>query len=75
MGTIRQIREIVIGFVLGGGSIEFRLEMREEYQHRREYWFRVKVPIIGFPRPLFYELELVDEDPDYPSVVILNVHF
>jgi hypothetical protein len=65
----------MVQHVLAGGPIEYRLETREEYQDRRECWFRVKVPIPGFPRSLFFELELTDDDPDYPSAIILNVHF
>jgi hypothetical protein len=65
----------MVRFVLGGGLVDLRLETREEYQNRRECWFRVNVPIAVFHRPLFFELELTDDDPDYPSVMILNVHF
>jgi hypothetical protein len=75
IGTPRRIKEIMVQHVISGGSVEFRKEKREEYQNRRECWFRVKVPVPGFPQPLFCELELTNEDPDYPSVLILNVHF
>jgi hypothetical protein len=75
VGTPREIRAILVHHVLAGGRIDCRRETREEYQGRREFWFRVRVPVPGFPRPLFYELELTDEDPDCPSAVILNVHF
>ena|ERR1700722_596744 len=75
VGTLEEIRALLVDFVFNGGPVEFRYETREEYQHRREYWFRVNVPISGFPRPLFFELELTDDDLELPSVVILNVHF
>jgi hypothetical protein len=75
LGTLKEIRALMIDFVLASGPVEFRKETREEYQHRREYWFRVNVPITGFPRPLFFELELTDDDTELPAIVILNVHF
>ena len=75
VGTPREIRAILVRHVLAGGPIDCRRETREEYQDRREFWFRVRVQVPGFPQPLFYELELTDEDPECPSVAILNVHF
>jgi hypothetical protein len=75
IGTPRQIKAIMVQFVLGGGLVYLRPETRAEYQNRRECWFRVNEPITGFHHPLFFELELTDDDPDYPSVMILSVHF
>lgn len=75
IGTPREIRSLLIWNVAAGGTIDCRRETREEYQDRREFWFRVRVPVAGHPQPLFYELELTDDDLDFPSVVILNVHF
>src|SRR4051794_4085366 len=75
VGSPREIRSLLIWNIAAGGTIECRRETREEYQDRREFWFRVRVPATGFPQPLFFELELTDEDADYPSVAILNVHF
>jgi hypothetical protein len=75
IGSPSKIKAMMVQHVLAGGPIEYRLETREEYQDRRECWFRIRVPITGFPRPLFFELELRDDDPDYPTAIILNVHF
>ena len=75
VGTPADIRRIVVQFIVGGGLIEFRAETREEYRTRRDYWFRANVPIAGHPVPLFFELELIDDDENDPFVTILNVHF
>jgi hypothetical protein len=76
IGTPAAIKKLLVQYVLTqNGRIEIRRETREEYQDRREFWFRVRVPIDGYARPLFFELELTDDDPDLPSAMILNVHF
>ena len=75
VGTPREIRSLLVWSVLAGATIDCRRETREEYQDRREFWFRVRVPVAGHAQPLFYELELTDDDKDLPSVAILNVHF
>jgi hypothetical protein len=75
VGTPLTVRGMLVQFVLAGGTIECRKETREEYQDRREFWFRALVPVAGHPQPLFFELELSDDDQELPSVVILNVHF
>lgn len=75
LGTIAAIKALLVNHATNAGIVEIRKETREEYQCRREFWFRALVPLTGSPKPLFFELELTDEDPDYPSVAILNVHF
>ena len=75
VGTIAAIKALLVNYATNSGIVEIRRETRAEYQSRREFWFRVLVPIVGSPKPLFFELELTDEDCDYPSVAILNVHF
>lgn len=75
VGSLPAIRQSLVRHALSAGGIEFRVETRVEYRSRREFWFRVLVPISGRTMPLFYELELVDDDEDCPSVLILNVHF
>src|SRR5262249_15953163 len=61
-----EINELVRAYVRlrGPGCIEQLREDRENWRHLREYWYRVIVPIKGFPRGLFVEMELLDEDPD-----------
>jgi hypothetical protein len=57
-----------------GFPIIKRKEDRDERQDRRELWFKVLIPVEELPQPLFFELELTDDDPDVPAVTILNVH-
>lgn len=54
--------------------VEQLREVRENRKDRREYWYRVIVPIDGFPHGLFVEMELLDDDPVVPVVVLLNAH-
>ena len=75
IGTPEELKKLLVRHNAAGGSIDCRRETREEYLERREFWFRVLVEIDGYPRPLFFELELTDDDVDYPSARILNVHF
>lgn len=49
-------------------------EEREGWRDRRDYWYKVIVPVDGFRHGLFVELELLDDDPDVPVVVLLNAH-
>jgi hypothetical protein len=72
--TPEDVRSRVYDHVMAGGLIDQRKEERSEYWHRREYWYRVVVPCEGLPRGLFVEMELVDDDPEYPVVWILNAH-
>ncbi len=74
VGTPSYIKELLAIYSAAGGQIDCKVEEREERQDRREFWFRVRVPVVAYPQPLFYELELLDDDPDVPMVVILNVH-
>jgi hypothetical protein len=69
---IRLLREYVR--VSGPSSVEQIREQREAWRDRRDYWYKVIVPVDGFPHGLFVELELLDDDPDVPVVVLLNAH-
>jgi len=75
VGTPKAIKKLSVEYVAKGGRIDYRAETRQEYQGRRECWFRANVPVDGFPDPLFFELDLIDDDSDCPAVRILNVHF
>lgn len=75
VGPLPAIKKLLVDHVRNAGTVECRRETRVEYQNHREFWFRVLVPVAGSPMPLFFELELTDDDPDFPSVAILNVHF
>jgi hypothetical protein len=54
--------------------VEQMREEREEWKDQRDYWYKVIVPVDGFRHGLFVELELIDDDPDVPIVVLLNAH-
>lgn len=69
---IRLLREFVRAS--DPACVEQKREEREEWKDRRNYWYRVLVPAAGFPHGLFIELELLDDDPDVPVVVLLNAH-
>jgi hypothetical protein len=60
------------------GPIYERVEHRENWMDRREYWYFVIVPVApvdNFPRGLFVEMELEEPpDPDCPVVNLLNAH-
>lgn len=60
--------------VSGSSCVEQLREVRENWKERRDYWYRVVVPIDGFPHGLFVEMELFDDDPDVPVVYLLNAH-
>ena len=68
------ITKLLIAFVKQGGRVEERVETREEWKQRRDYWYRAVLPLEGFARGLFIELELRDDDLDVPMVTILNAH-
>src|SRR5258708_10467058 len=62
VGTPHGLKEDLIRHAVANGQIEYRKEVRTEYQSRREFWFRALLPIPGFHQPLFFELELIDDD-------------
>jgi hypothetical protein len=72
--TPEGIKQLLIDFVRQGGPIEQRVEDREEWKNRRDYWYFAIVPVAEFTRGLFVELELTDDDPDVPIVSLLNAH-
>lgn len=69
-GICNALRE----FVEDGGEPEQRVEKRAEYRDRFPFWYRVLLDIEGLPRPLFVELVLLEDDPEFPVVSIVNAH-
>jgi hypothetical protein len=69
------IRRLLHGFVRSGGRLDERIEIRTEYQSEYSCWYRAIMPISGFPRPLFVELVLSDDDATEPFVTIVSAHF
>jgi hypothetical protein len=72
--TAITIRQLAQAWIVGGGEIREWVENRENWIHRREFWYSITVNIDGFPRGEFVEMELVDNDPEFPVVALLNAH-
>ena len=73
--TIRMVRSEVIQHVQSGGEVFQVKETREGWKDRRDYWYKVIVPMPAiFTKGLFVELELVNSDPDFPEVSLVNAH-
>ncbi|MGC8639831.1 MAG: hypothetical protein ACP5XB_08160 [Isosphaeraceae bacterium] len=71
--TPKAIRRMTIDFVRDGGRIDQRVEERENHLDFA-FYYRVIVPAEGFPRGIFVELRLVDDDPGAPVVHIVSAH-
>jgi hypothetical protein len=70
----RKLEELLIEFAKQGGKIDERKETRPEWKARRDFWYRAVIPMEGFPRGIFIEIELRDDDPDVPMVSLVNAH-
>jgi hypothetical protein len=70
-----EVRASLIAFAKAGGAVRQVKEQRSERQDRRDYYYKVILPIPEvFKKGLFVEMELSDDDPDYPEVLLVNVH-
>jgi hypothetical protein len=56
-----------------GGQIDQRREDRESWRDLRRFWYRAIIPEEGFPRGIFVEIILIDDD-DCPVVALINAH-
>ena len=65
--TPKAIRQMTIDFVQDGGHIDQRVETRENHLDFA-FYYRVILLAEGFPRGIFVELRLVDDDPEDPVV-------
>ena len=72
--TPEAIKRYLCDFVKAGGLVEQRAEERTEWRDRRQFWYRAVLPLEGFPRGLFVEIILLDDDPDCPCVALVNAH-
>ncbi len=81
--TPEGIRRLLHDFVCGGGRLDERREARADWlqanadrpAYYRDRWYRAVVPLPGlFPKGLFVEVRLFDDDPQDPWVEIVNVH-
>ena len=64
---------MVIDFVHGGGLVAQYKETRQNHPDFRSY-YKITLTVAGFPRGVFVELRLIDEDPDNPAVLIVGAH-
>lgn len=72
--TPEGIKRLLCEFVAGqSGEVQQVAEKRREYLDRR-FYYKTIVPVEGFVRGLFIEVVLVDDDPEYPVVAIVNAH-
>ena len=70
-----EVQAVLIAFVKSGGAVRQVKENRSERQERREYYYKVILPVPEiFTKGLFVEIELADDDPDYPEVLLVNAH-
>jgi hypothetical protein len=81
--TPEGIRRLLHDFVCGGERLDERREARPDWlqanadrpAHYREFWYRAVVPIADlFPKGLFVEVRLFDDEPQDPWVEIVNAH-
>jgi hypothetical protein len=71
------IKEILRSFVMGGQDLEVRQETRKEWLEDcpdDPWWYRAVIPVPGFPKGLFQEVKLIDDDENDPWVEIVSVH-
>src|SRR5436305_9113588 len=70
--TPEGIRRLLHDFVCGGERLDERREVRLDWleanadrpAYYREFWYRAVVPVAGlFPKGLFIEVRLFDDDP------------
>jgi len=73
--TLADVQRELIQFVQRGGDVLQVKEERDGWINRRDYWYKVIVPMPAlFVQGLFVELELKNRDPDYPEVNLVNAH-
>ena len=76
--TPELIRPLLPQFVLAGGCLDVRNETRGEYLDEDPddlFWYRAVFPVLDFPKKLFVEVKLIDDDENDPWVRIVSSHF
>ncbi len=71
--TPEGIKRELLAFVAGGGEVMQVAESRGEFRDYR-YYYKAILPLGGFDRGVFVEMVLVDDDPDFPLVALVNAH-
>ncbi len=66
------LRKTAYEFVCNGGKISEIEETRPGYEFR--HYYKIILPVPEFVHGVFIEMRLTDDDPDCPSVEIVNAH-
>jgi hypothetical protein len=75
--TPEGIRALLHQFVLDGFCLSVRHETRAEFLQENPddpFWYRAVIPVPAFPRGLFVEVKLIDDDPAEPWIEIVSAH-
>ncbi len=73
--TADEIKKLTRDWVQKGGDIECTREGREGYREKRDFYYWVVIQgLAEFPKGLFVEMELTDDDQSDPVVSLLNAH-
>jgi hypothetical protein len=64
----------MVTFRQGGRQIKQVVEDRPDFKGQYDFYYKVILLLDDFPRGLFVEMVLVDEDPDCPCVALVNAH-
>lgn len=73
--TSPSVRKDLIQYIRNGGDVIQVKEERERWKDRRDFWYKVIVPMPAlFSKGLFVEMELVNTDPDLPEIRLVNAH-
>ena len=71
--TPEGLKRELLAFVAGGGEVMQVVETRGEFRDYR-YYYKAILPLTGFTRGVFVEMVLVDDDPDFPMLALVNAH-
>lgn len=74
--TLHFIRKEIISHVRnhGGAAVNQVKETRANWADRYSYYYKIILKLDGFKHGLFVEMRLVDDDPEFPAVVLVNAH-
>ena len=68
---VRQIARLMCAYVQAGGEIDRVPERRPEWNDR-PFHYDLRIPIGG--RLVYIETILLDDDPDDPTIRVVNIH-
>ena len=73
--TAVEIKRLAQAWIRGGGPVFCADEQREGWRDERDYYYWIVIEGIDeFPRGLFVELVLTDDDEAEPIVSLVNAH-